>query len=101
MSTDEYLLYVIILTKNPDQPFTNEVIRAHVEHIKTLDRSGKLVLCGPFLDWAGGMVVIRAGSVEEARAVAEADPFIQGGFETYEVRTLHRGCRENNYLLDG
>ncbi len=100
MEQGEYLLYVILLEKNPDRPFTEPVIAAHVEHIKELDRSGKLVLCGPFLDWEGGMIVIRASSIDEARAIAERDPFITEGFETFEVRTLHRGCKENNYLLD-
>jgi len=100
MSNDEFLLYVILLTKNPDKPFTDEIIQAHVEHIKRLDEHGQLVLCGPFLDWEGGMIVIRATSLDEARSIDEADPFITGGYETCEIRTLHRGCKENNYLLD-
>jgi uncharacterized protein YciI len=98
MSSDPYHLYVILLTQNPAQPFTPEVIRAHVEHIRMLDDHGQLVLCGPFLDWDGGMVVVRASSKDEARSIAEADPFVRGGYETYELRTLHHGCRENDYL---
>ena len=100
MSSDEFLLYVIMLTKNPGRSFTDEAVQAHVEHIKELDRKERLVLCGPFLDGEGGMIVIRASSIIEARSIAEADPFVTGGFETCEIRTLHRGCRENNYLLD-
>ncbi|MFH2004942.1 MAG: YciI family protein [bacterium] len=100
MSDNAFVLYVILLTKNPGRPFTDEIVRAHVAHIKALDEREQLVLCGPFLDWDGGMIVIRAASLDEARSLAEADPFITGGFETCEVRTLHRGCRENGYLLD-
>jgi uncharacterized protein YciI len=45
------------------------------------------------------MVLVRAGDMDEARRIAEADPFVAEGFESYELRTLLISCRENNYLL--
>jgi uncharacterized protein YciI len=46
------------------------------------------------------MIIVRASSVEEARAIAESDPFFSEGFESYELRTLQQACKENRYLLD-
>ena len=97
LSRPDFTAYVILLNKQ--RPFTDEAIRAHVEHIKSLDERGQLILCGPFTDFEGGMVVVRAGSKEEAGKIAEADPFVNEGFETYELRTMEIGCKENSYLL--
>ncbi len=92
--------YVILLSMKPDKQFTKDVIGRHIRHLEQLDDTGKLVLCGPFLDHAGGMVVVRASSKEEARAIAEADPFVAEGFESYAIRTLHEATRENGYLAN-
>jgi len=92
-------LWVIQLGKLKD--FTQEVVRAHVEHIRRLDDAGKLVLAGPFEgEPAGGLIVIRAGSVGEALSIAEMDPFVAQGFESCTVRAMTPACRTNNYLLD-
>ncbi len=74
------------------------VIRAHVEHLKRLDDKGLLVLCGPFKDDKGGMVILRAASHEAAKEIAEADPFVKEGVETYELNTWELSCAENNHL---
>ena len=66
---------------------------------KRLDDEGKLVLCGPFEDYHGGMAVVRAGSKGEALKIVEADPFVSEGFENYEIRMLNRATRDNGYLL--
>ena len=68
-------------------------------HLRELDQAGKLVLCGPFLDYAGGMVIVQAESREEAEEIAKRDPFVASGTETYEVRTWELSCEENNHLL--
>ena len=93
-------LYVILLSKIPGKTFTEAVILEHVEHIKTIHRQGRLVLCGPFIDHPGGMIVLRADSLEDAKHIAEMDPFVKQGFETQKVRTLQRGGEDNNWLLD-
>ncbi len=101
MTSGEQTLYVIILSKKPDREFTPEAIQAHVDHLKKLDEDGALLVCGPFTDWDGGMMVLRASSKEAATEIARRDPFVKDGFENYEVRTLNRACAENNFLLDG
>ena len=90
-------VYVIFLENA--KPLNREAVEQHVLHLRALDDAGKLVLCGPFADYAGGMVAIRAASSEEAHAVAKRDPFIASGFRTYSIRTLEQAHRENGYLL--
>ena len=45
-----------------------------------------MILAGPLTDGAGSLIVIEAGSLEEARAFAAGDPYVtQGVFARYEV----------------
>ena len=74
-----------------------EIVKKHVQYLKKLDDSGKLLLCGPFTDYDGGMVVLECRNIEEARAFAESDPFIEEGYKTFELRTLSIANKENNY----
>lgn len=95
---DDFVRYVIRLTPRPGQKTTEPLIRAHVSHLRQLDAAGRLVLCGPFGDQPGGMIIIRADSLEEARAIAEADPFVSSGVEEFTVHTWHLSCEGNNHM---
>lgn len=95
---DEFTRYVVLLTKRPGQALTEPLIRAHVAHLRQLDAAGRLVMCGPFGDHPSGMAIIRAGSLEEARALAAADPFVASGAEDFEVRTWHLSNEANNHM---
>ena len=79
-------------------PLTDAVVAPHVAHLRALDEAARLVLCGPFDDRAGGMVIPRAESKEDASMIADRDPFIAEGYKTYELYTLQPANRENNYL---
>ena len=78
---------------------TPSAIAAHVAYLRSLDDRGLLVVCGPFRD-GGGMVCLTAASEDDARTIAEADPFVALGHRTYRLRELERATRENGYLLD-
>ena len=80
-------------------PINNHIIKSHVEYLKELNRQGKLVLCGPFKDYPGGMVIISAEDLIEATNIAKSDPFIASGCKSFEIRTLELANEENNYLL--
>jgi uncharacterized protein YciI len=50
-------------------------------HINSMARSGKLVIAGPFEnggDYAG-VFVFKGNSIDEAKALAEADPTVKAG----------------------
>lgn len=63
---------------------------AHLDYLKSL--GGKIKFGGPFLAEAGqkpvgSMLVVEAETIEEARAIAAADPYALAGlFETVSVR---------------
>ncbi len=76
-----------------------KIIKNHVEHLKELKKQGKLVLCGPFTDYPGGMVVFLADNLLEATNIAKSDPFIASGYKSFEIRTLELANEENNYLI--
>lgn len=80
-------------------PLNEEVVKSHVEHLRELNKKGKLVLCGPFTDYPGGMVVLTAKDLEEAVAIANSDPFIALGYKSFEIRTLEEANEGNNFLL--
>ena len=92
------IMYVYLM-KNL-KPLNEEVVKKHVEHLKELKSQGKLVLCGPFTDYPGGMVVITAENLEEATKIAEADPFMASGYKSFEIRTMEQANEENHYLLE-
>ena len=96
LNNSKHIRYVYLINRNKN--YTFDVIKKHVEHLIKLDNNGQLVLCGPFTDYDGGMIIIKAESIEEAKIIAESDPFITDGFSTYELRTLEISNKENNHL---
>ena len=64
----------------------------HLAYQGGLERTGVMFAAGPLANdtndgWGGeGMVIIRAKSLAEARAVAEADPMHKAGARSFTVR---------------
>jgi uncharacterized protein YciI len=63
----------------------------HVAYLNRLNEEGKLAFAGPFLDEDGkpngSLVVVKAETVEAARALAEADPYAKAGlFAGVEIK---------------
>ena len=95
---DEYRRYVITLTRDPGIAGDEALIRKHVAYLRELERSGQLVLAGPFEDGGGGMLIVRAPSLAEAETIAAADPFVTSGFDKCQVRAWIISCEENDHL---
>jgi len=95
MTSMKKIAYVILLELV--RPFGGDVIQRHIEHLRALDEAGQLMLCGPFTDHPGGMVVVRADSYAAADEVARSDPFVAEGYETYALRTLEVADKETGY----
>ncbi|HEY5817549.1 MAG TPA: YciI-like protein [Mesorhizobium sp.] len=63
----------------------------HVAFLNDLNAKGVLKFAGPFLDGDGkpngSLVVIEAGDIDAARAIAGGDPFAKVGlFETVDIK---------------
>jgi uncharacterized protein YciI len=62
-------------------PATEEIQRGHLAYMTELNRQGKLVAAGPFVDDSDirGIVVYRVATVDEARELASGDPAVKAG----------------------
>jgi|ERR1700722_12119312 uncharacterized protein YciI len=89
--------YLIFLHSIPERPLSAQVVDLHAAHLAELDDSGKLVMAGPLVERAGGLIVLRLGSVAEAIAIAEEDPMVRGAYQTYELGTWLMSNRKNAY----
>jgi uncharacterized protein YciI len=79
---------LVLLVRGPgyspgESPALQELQKAHLAHLQAMAESGKMVIAGPFGDQPDpayrGLCLYRVGSVEEARALAEADPMVKAG----------------------
>jgi uncharacterized protein len=83
--------YVILTRAHGTPDAIAQHLPAHLEYMIALEKDGVLFASGPFMEADGtqrgnGMSIVRAGSADEARAIAEADPFCIAGLRTFEVR---------------
>lgn len=79
--------FVILGFDGPDGEAKRKVHRpAHLANLEPLVRQGRVVLAGPLTDKTGSLIVIEAGSLAEAQAFADTDPYtVQGVFARVEV----------------
>ena len=70
-----------------------ENVEEHLKFQVSLEERGIMFGAGPFWDdaeekWEGeGMVIIRAGSLEEAKEIAASDPMHKSGARDFTVRS--------------
>jgi len=96
--SDDVVYYLMLAHGVPDKAPSNDVFTEHGAHLAKLDLEGKLALAGPFLDRFGGAIVLRAANLDEAHHIAEEDPMVRGGFETYELIPWKQATQRNHYL---
>ncbi len=85
-------LYVVESTPQVEPESLQATLPAHLEYQKHQERIGKLAFAGPLSDDTGelmegtGLIVYRAGSLDEARQLADADPMHAEGKRRYRLR---------------
>ena len=79
--------FVILGFDGPEGQAKRKIHRAaHLANLEPLDRQGRVLLAGPFTDLAGSLIIIEADSLDEARQIAQEDPYtVHGIFEHVEV----------------
>ena len=90
--TDMTTVYLVFLIKGPTwTPEESEELDRlqikHLAHLKKLKDAGQIIINGPSPggDHLRGVSVYRVDSLEEAKALAEADPAVQAGRLAVEV----------------
>ena len=85
-------MYVVFTTPTNGLGPVMENVEEHLKFQMSLEERGIMFGAGPFWaddehTWNGdGMVIMRAGSLAEARAIAEEDPMHQCGARSFTVR---------------
>lgn len=85
-------LFVVISTPAAAPEAIKENLPDHLAYQNTLEREGSLVFAGPMSDETGtqmqgmGLIIYRAASFEDARALADADPMHVAGARSYTLR---------------
>jgi len=94
---NDVVYYVVFLNGILDKHLNPEIVELHGQHLAELDRKGQLVLAGPLVERRGGLIVLRVANSAEAKAIAENDPMVRGGYESYELATWPIANHQNSY----
>ena len=86
------LYYMIVLRPGPNwiknKPYTQQPLLPHGKYLQSLYDRHVLVIAGPFLDDAGGFVILDCPSEAEAKAVAANDPATRAGVFISEIHPI-------------
>lgn len=81
--------YVIVTTPVAPKEELDKMLAEHLTHQIKLEKQGIMFGAGPLAaedgSRVGGLVIIRASSFAEARAIADSDPYHKNGLRTYTL----------------
>jgi uncharacterized protein YciI len=84
-----YLLQLVHAEKfDSMSPQEEEVVEEHFTYLKRALEEGHLILAGPCLDGAFGVVILEAASSEEAQQFMHDDPAIKKGLMTGDIHSF-------------
>ena len=84
-------LYVVLSKPLVAAEKLKPLLPAHLEYMIGLEKRGLIFASGPLADSAGppsghGLTILRASNAQEARAIAEGDPFFVNKLRTFELK---------------
>ena len=85
-------VYVAVSTPTGGPDAVKAVLPDHLAYIRSLEDKGAILFAGPMSDETGeqmqgvGMIVLKAASLEAARALAEGDPMHASGARAFTLR---------------
>jgi len=77
--------YYAAFLKMQDPSKNQELRPQHIEFLERGGKEGKIYARGRFADGSGGLVIYLAESLEEARRLAESDPYVTSGARSLEL----------------
>lgn len=78
-------LYLIMLTYTQPLDVVNTHLEEHRAYLRRNYAAGHFIVSGPRVPSGGGVILARAASDQDARALTRDDPFSQLGLATYEI----------------
>ncbi len=91
-------LYAVIWKSFGKPDLIKQNLAKHLQFMIGLEKRGALFASGPFAPGGGaqigdGLTILRAVSLDEAKAFANSDPFVIAGARSYDIRewTLMEG----------
>ncbi len=83
--------YAVLSKASPTPEKLKALLPAHLEYMIALEKRGVLFASGPLADGEGppngaGLTILRVANAQDARALAEADPFVANGLRTFELK---------------
>ena len=102
-------LFVVESTAVAPPDEMRAVLPRHLAYQQEMEAAGTLFLAGPLSDVTGetmpgtGLIVYRAASLEDARAIADRDPMHAEGKRTYTLRKwlVNEGALDITVALSG
>ncbi|MEM7268891.1 MAG: YciI family protein [Pseudomonadota bacterium] len=85
-------VYRVVSTPNGDMDLLQRTLPDHLRYIGEREADGAIMLAGPLSDETGeemqgvGMLILRAESLEAAKALADGDPMHSSGARSYTIR---------------
>ncbi len=83
-----YFMSINKFKPDTDRELINKTLLAHRTWVKAQIAAGIIVQAGKWGD-RGGMIIVRAGTREEADRVVNEDPLVLAGLIQFETAELH------------
>jgi uncharacterized protein YciI len=68
-----------------DKSIFDQFVPAHKDYVKQLIAQGHEAKTGYWVEQGGGMLLFKANSLDEAKAIVAQDPLIQNGCVDYQL----------------
>lgn len=86
--------YFAVFLPMKDAQKSREFRPQHLEFLKQGREERTILMNGPFVDGAGGLVIYKGASLDEIEKLVNTDPYIVNGAREYEI---HEWDMESNY----
>ena len=86
--------YFAVFLPMKDAQKSREFRPQHLEFLKQCREERTILMNGPFVDGAGGLVIYKGASLDEIEKLVNTDPYIVNGAREYEI---HEWDMESNY----
>jgi uncharacterized protein YciI/uncharacterized protein YndB with AHSA1/START domain len=97
-ASEQPLYYAVIVRRGPNwkpiAEWSEAEFNGHRELMVQLNEAGRIVMAGPFTDNEGGLTILRADSIDHARATAANDPLVKSGVLALDVHPWRVVMRE-------